>query len=114
MRYFSKRYKKKINKLLNLAKINDLPLSVALDALKGRSDTKQDKRDTRRDGERIVWNEASITRHSVAFPLETVKGKRLTSLSACFTIEHFHALEKHYGKCPDHIANNVIDALSEK
>ncbi|WP_039971037.1 hypothetical protein [Vibrio halioticoli] len=81
MRYFSKLYIMKINKLLYLATINDLPFSVVLDVLKSRSGTKQDKRDKRRNGERIVWSEASISRDSVAFPLETLKGKRLTSLS---------------------------------
>lgn len=113
MRYFSKRYKKKITVLLHLAKINDLSLAVVLEALKGRSDTKQDQRYRRRFSERIVWNEASISSSCVAFPLETLRGKRLSSLSVCFTVEHFHALEDYYSRCPKHIASKVIAALSE-
>ncbi|EGQ8544787.1 hypothetical protein GOZ70_16590 [Vibrio parahaemolyticus] len=114
MRYFSKHYKKKINSLLRLAKINDLPLCVVLDALKGNSDIKQDKRNKRHNGERIVWNEVDIRHSTVAFPLETLNGKRLHSLAACFTLEHFHVLEEHYGQCHENIATKVIDVLSTK
>ncbi|EHK0038059.1 hypothetical protein [Vibrio natriegens] len=114
MRYFSKRYKKKINSLLRLAKINDLPLCVVLDALKGNSDIKQDKRNKRHNGERIVWNEVDIRHSTVAFPLKTLNGKRLHSLAACFTLEQFHVLEEHYGQCPENIATKVIDVLSTK
>lgn len=112
MRYFSKRYKTKVNRLLHLAKINDLPLGFIIDTLKGRSVLKQDERYKKRDGQRVVWGEADINCSTAAFPLETLKGKRLNSLAICFTPEQFHALEERYGHCPENIAVEVIAALS--
>lgn len=112
MRYFSKRYKTKVNTLLHLAKINDLPLGFFIDTLKGRSVLKQDERYKKRDGQRVIWGEADISCSTAAFPLETLKGKRLNSLAICFTLEQFHALEVCYGHCPENIAVEVIAALS--
>ncbi|WP_210455653.1 hypothetical protein [Vibrio crassostreae] len=112
MRYFSKRYKTKINTLLHLAKVNDLPLGFVLDMLTEKNVLKQDERYKRRDGQRIVWDEADICCSTTAFPLETLKGKRLNSLAVCFTLEQFHALEEYYGHCPENIAVEVTASLS--
>ncbi|MEZ8226173.1 hypothetical protein AB6C43_19250 [Vibrio splendidus] len=112
MRYFSKRYKTKVNTLLHLAKINDLPLGFVIDTLKGRNVLKQDERYKKRDGQRVVWDEADISCSTAAFPLETLKGKRLNSLVTCFTLEQFHALEERYGHCPENITVEAIAALS--
>lgn len=112
MRYFSKRYKKKVNTLLHLAKINDVTLGFVLDTLIGKNVLKQDERNKRRDGQRIVWDEADISCATAVFPLETLKGKRLNSLAVCFTLEQFQALEEHYGHCPENITSEVTAALS--
>ncbi|MFA0057817.1 hypothetical protein [Vibrio echinoideorum] len=114
MWYFSKRYKMKVNTLLHLAKINDLPLGFVIDTLKDKNVLKQDERYKKRDGQRVVWGEADINCSTAAFPLETLKGKRLNSLAICFTPEQLHALEERYGHCPENIAVKAIAALSTK
>ncbi|MEZ8307063.1 hypothetical protein AB6C61_25255, partial [Vibrio splendidus] len=60
----------------------------------------------------VVWDEADISCSTAAFPLETLKGKRLNSLATCFTLEQFHALEERYGLCPENIAVKAIAELS--
>ena len=78
----------------------------------GEARDKQDERYKKRDGQRVVWGEADINCSTAAFPLETLKGKRLNSLAICFTPEQFHALEERFGHCPENIAVDVIAALS--
>ena len=98
--------------MLHLAKVNDLPLGLVLDTLKGRNVLKQDERYKRRDDQLIVWDEADISCSAAAFPMETLKGKRLNSLAVCLTLEQFQALEEHYGHCPENVATEVTVALS--
>ncbi|MEZ8695333.1 hypothetical protein AB6D15_24375 [Vibrio splendidus] len=112
MRYFSKRYKTKVNTLLHLAKINDLPLGFVIDTLKGRNVLKRDERYKKRDGQRVVWGEADISLLYRCFSSGNPKRKTLKFFGYMLHTEQFHALEERYGHCPENITVEAIAALS--